>query len=233
MWLGAAFMTCVAGNDDWQAAYDSAGAGGLMNQAFQGHGPHVNGFGKFVQLVLVLSTIAVTIPNLYSMGLSMQNVGMWAVKVPRFVWTTIGFVIFTVAAIAGREHFASILENFLNCLAYWYTPKRKYSNNRVVPWTTIVCLENWWFRRGGRNPYQLDLWWTQKGLPYGIAALASFACSVVLAIMAMSQVWYVGPIAIAAGGEPYGVDLGWCLALGMSLLTYPPFRYLELKYTGK
>jgi hypothetical protein len=51
--------------------------------------------------------------------------------------------------------------------------------------------------------------------------------------MAMSQVWYVGPIAIAAGGEPYGVDLGWCLALGMSLLTYPPFRYLELKYVGR
>jgi hypothetical protein len=92
-----------------------------MNQAFQGHGPHVNGYGKFVQFVLVLSNIAVTIPNLYSMGLSMQNVGMWAVKVPRFIWTTIGFVVFTVAAIAGREHFASILENFLNCLAYWYT----------------------------------------------------------------------------------------------------------------
>jgi purine-cytosine permease-like protein len=126
MWLGAAFMTCVPGNDDWQAAYDSAGAGGLMNQAFQGHGPHVNGFGKFVQFVLVLSTIAVTIPNLYSMGLSMQNVGMWAVKVPRFIWTTIGFVVFTVAAIAGREHFASILENFLNCLAYWYTSLRTY-----------------------------------------------------------------------------------------------------------
>jgi purine-cytosine permease-like protein len=114
-------MTCVPGNDEWQAAFDSAGAGGLMNQAFQGHGPAVNGFGKFVQFVLVLSTIAVTIPNLYSMGLSMQNVGMWAVKVPRFIWTTIGFVVFTVAAIAGREHFASILENFLNCLAYWYT----------------------------------------------------------------------------------------------------------------
>ena len=120
MWLGAAFMTCVAGNASWQDAFDNAGAGGLMNEAFQGHGSAVNGFGKFVQLVLVLSTIAVTIPNLYSMGLSMQNLGMWAIKVPRFVWTTIGFVIFTVAAIAGREHFASILENFLNCLAYWY-----------------------------------------------------------------------------------------------------------------
>jgi purine-cytosine permease-like protein len=119
MWLGAAFMTCAANNQEFTDAFNTAGAGGLMNQAFQGHGAGVNGFGKFVQFVLVLSTVAVTIPNLYSMGLSMQNVGMWAVKVPRFVWTTIGFIIFTVAGIVGRDHFATILTNFLNCLAYW------------------------------------------------------------------------------------------------------------------
>jgi len=57
--------------------------------------------------------------------------------------------------------------------------------------------------------------------------------SAVLAVMGMAQIWYVGPIAIAAGGEPYGVDLGWCLALGLALLTYPPLRYLELHYVGR
>jgi purine-cytosine permease-like protein len=94
-------------------------------------------------------------------------------------------------------------------------------------------MENWIFRRNGRHPYQLDLWWSQKGLPYGIAASVSWACSVVLAIMSMSQVWWVGPIAIAAGGEPYGIDLGWEVSLGLSLLMYPPLRYLELKKFGK
>jgi purine-cytosine permease-like protein len=102
-----------------------------------------------------------------------------------------------------------------------------------VPWTAIVLVENFWFRRNGKNPYELDLWWSQKGLPYGIAAASAFACSVVLAVMSMSQAWYVGPIAIAAGGPPFGVDLGWCLGLGTALVTYPPFRYLELKYFKK
>ncbi len=94
MALGAALATTIPGNNAFQAAFDTAGVGGLMDESF--------------------------IPDLYSLGLSMQNVGMWAVKVPRFIWTSIGFVVSTVAAIAGRDHFATILENFLNCLAYWY-----------------------------------------------------------------------------------------------------------------
>lgn len=48
--------------------------------------------------------------------------------------------------------------------------------------------------------------------------------------MSMSQVWYVGPIALAAGGSSQGVDLGWCMSLGLALIIYPPLRYLELKY---
>lgn len=120
MALGAALATTIPGSDAFKAAFDAAGVGGLMDESFKGHGSGFYGFGKFVQLVLVLSTIAVIIPDLYSLGLSMQNVGMWAVKVPRFIWTSIGFVVSTVATIAGRDHFATILENFLNCLAYWY-----------------------------------------------------------------------------------------------------------------
>ena len=68
-------------------------------------------------------------------------------------------------------------------------------------------------------------------MPSGIAATSAWACSVVLAIMSMSQVWYVGHIAMAAGGAPYGVDLGWCNSFGLALILYPPFRYLELKYS--
>jgi purine-cytosine permease-like protein len=239
MILGAALATTIPGNPTFADAFETAGTGGLMNASFTGYNSAVYGFGKFIQLILVLSTIAVTIPNVYSLALSVQNVGPWCVKVPRFIWTTLGFIVFTVAGIAGRDHFATILENFLNCLAYWYPiptykPILNTSNlRRVVPWTTIVVLEMWWFRRGGRNPMNLDLWWSQKGVPYGFAAITTWACSVVLAIMSMSQVWYVGPIAIAAGGAPYGVDLGWCNSLALALVLYPPLRYLELWKFGK
>ena len=120
MWLGAALATAIPSSQSYQVAFNSSGVGGLMDNSFKGYGSAAYGFGKFVQLMLVLSTIAVTIPSIYSLGLSVQNAGMWAVKIPRVVWSTIGFVISTVAAIAGRAHFATILGTFLNCLAYWY-----------------------------------------------------------------------------------------------------------------
>jgi purine-cytosine permease-like protein len=82
---------------------------------------------------------------------------------------------------------------------------------RVSPWGTIVLLEHYLFRR--TRGYNLDIWWSQKGLPYGVAGFSSFACSEVIAVLSMSQVWYVGPIALAAGGPPYGMDLGWCLVI--------------------
>jgi len=124
MWLGAGLMTTTLVNTDFANAYAVAGIGGLMDQSFMGYGSAAYGFGKFVQLVLVFSTVALIIPSIYSTALSMQNVGMWAVKIPRFVWATVAFVVFTVAAIAGREHFASVLSNFLNCLGYWYASHR-------------------------------------------------------------------------------------------------------------
>jgi hypothetical protein len=60
----------------------------------------------------------------------------------------------------------------------------------------------------------------------------------------MSQVWYVGPIALAAGGEPYawtwvGV---WYVPIFTHLIiqtaalagvTCRPLRYLDLKYFGR
>jgi len=113
-------MTATINNTTFSNAYNVAGLGGLIESSFEGRNSAVYGFGKFVQLGLVFSTIASVVPTLYSTALSMQNVGMWAVKIPRFIWNTIAFIVITVAAIAGRQHFAEVLSNFLNCLSYWY-----------------------------------------------------------------------------------------------------------------
>jgi purine-cytosine permease-like protein len=122
MWLGAALITATINNTTFTNAYNVAGIGGLMDASFQGRGSTVHGFGKFVQLGLVMSTIASVIPCFYSAALSIQNVGTWAVKIPRFAWNTIAFITVTIAAVTGRQHFAAILTNFLNCLSYWYSP---------------------------------------------------------------------------------------------------------------
>lgn len=51
-------MTTTINNTDFADAYAVAGIGGLMDQSFVGYGAAAYGFGKFVQLVLVFSTVA-------------------------------------------------------------------------------------------------------------------------------------------------------------------------------
>jgi purine-cytosine permease-like protein len=103
--------------------------------------------------------------------LSAQVLGNWAVKIPRFLWTLFGVIVYVVAAVAGRNHFATILDSFLLCMGYWFTP-----------FFVVVFTEHLVFRR---QVYDLENWANPKALPLGIAAFVSFAAGVVLAIMGM------------------------------------------------
>ena len=111
------------------------------------------------------------------------------------------------------------MEDFLNVIAYWLTP-----------FLAIVFLEHICFRRG--YAYDISAWDDPKKLPYGFAALSVFIIGTVLAILCMSQTWWVGPIALAVGNPPYGTDISWELALGVTTVLYVPLRWLERKYTG-
>jgi NCS1 nucleoside transporter family len=215
-WLGAAAMTAAMTNPDWADAYAASGMGGLLGMCVASSG----GFGKFCLVLLAFSIVANNIPNNYSLALSAQVLGNWAIKIPRFIWTFVGVIVYVVAAVAGREHFSSILDSFLLCMGYW-----------ASPYSMIIFMEHLIFRR--RDGYNLDSWNDKHGLPLGAAAVFSFAVAVVMAVMGMSQEWYVGPIALAAGGAPYGADLGFELSIGTALLLYPPLRYLEKKYYGR
>lgn len=103
--------------------------------------------------------------------MSAQVIGNWAVKVPRFLWTLAGVVVYVIAAVAGRNHFATILDSFLLCMGYWFTP-----------FFVVVFIEHLFFRK---QVYNLEDWANKKNLPVGLAAFFSFACGVVLAIMGM------------------------------------------------
>lgn len=140
-------------------------------------------------------------------------------KVPRLLWTLLGGVIFLVAAVAGRDHLQEVMEDFLNVIAYWLTP-----------FLAIMFLEHICFRRG--YDYELSAWNDPSKLPPGIAAIVVFCIGTVLAILCMSQTWYVGPIALAVGNAPYGTDISWELALGATVVLYIPLRWLERKYFG-
>jgi len=208
-------MTATVNNPDWAEAYKTGSIGGLLGQALA----PVGGFGKFCLVLLALSIVANNIPNNYSLGLSAQVIGNWATKIPRFVWTLVGVIVYVIAAVAGREHFSTILDSFLLCMGYWLTP-----------FFVVIFEEHLLFRR---QVYNLEDWANRKNLPLGAAASFAFSAGVVLAVMGMSQEWYVGPLALKAGGPPYGADIGFELGCGTTALLYPPLRYLEKKYFGR
>lgn len=214
-WLGAAAMTAAVVDPKWTAAYDASNIGGLLGMCLQSLG----GFGKFCLIFLAFTIVTSIIPNNYSIGLSAQVLGGCAVKIPRFLWTLVGVLVYVIAAVAGREHFSAILDSFLNCMGYWSTP-----------YALIIFQEHLLFKRG---EYNLDSWNDKSGLPLGIAAFASWSGAIIVAVMSMSQNWYVGPIALAVGGAPQGADIGFELSVVACLLLYSPLRYLEKKKTGR
>ena len=79
----------------------------------------------------------------------MQSLGRPFAMVPRFFWTFLAFVIYTVAGVAGREHFSEILSNFLSILSYW-----------TAFFIVVVAEEHFIFRRPGGmlGGYNLDDW---------------------------------------------------------------------------
>ena len=112
--LGAAVFTATSingGDNIYAEGYKASGTGGLLGAVLF---PPLGGFGKFCLVVLALSIIANNCPNIYSVALSMQVLGRWTQRVPRFVWTFIGTCIYVAIAIPGYTHFEAVLENFMN-----------------------------------------------------------------------------------------------------------------------
>ncbi|OAX38115.1 hypothetical protein K503DRAFT_866381 [Rhizopogon vinicolor AM-OR11-026] len=215
--LGAALMTIT--DPAYVSAFADGSTGALIAQVLSPWGH----FGQFILVLLALSVIANNIPNTYSAGLSIQALGRPFAIVPRFFWTFLCFVVYTVAGVAGREHFSTILSNFLSILSYW-----------TAFFIVIVAEEHFIFRRknGPLGGYNLDDYDTPSKLPLGVAGILALCFGIAGAVVGMSEVWYIGPLGKMAGAA-YGADLGFELAAAFSAVTYPPLRALEIKLTGR
>jgi NCS1 nucleoside transporter family len=218
--LGIALMTAVTGNQAFSDAYDAAGVGGMVGQVFVGYGTGVRNFGFFIEALLAFSVLGVVVTNLYSFSLNVQMISEKLMIVPRMVWSLVGGAICLAASVAGRNHLQSVMENFLNVIAYWLTP-----------FLTIVWLEHIIWRRNYQ--YDVSVWNNPRELPVGIAAFVVFVIGTVLAVLCMSQTWWVGPIALKVGNPPYGTDISWELALGATVVLYIPLRWLERRHFGR
>ncbi|KII93075.1 hypothetical protein PLICRDRAFT_101790 [Plicaturopsis crispa FD-325 SS-3] len=228
--LGATLMTIT--DEAYVDAFTNGSTGGLLSQVLS---PWKGG-GKFILFLLAFSVIANNIPNTYSAGLSMQSLGRPFALIPRFFWTFLAFVIYTVAGVAGREHFSEILSNFLSILSYW-----------TAFFIVIVAEEHFIFRRsaggyeedvkvrrraGRMGGYNLDDWDSPTKLPMGFAGIIAGCFGVAGAVVGMAEVWYIGPLGKLAGTE-FGADLGFELAAGFAAVAYAPLRWLEIRLTGR
>ncbi|KAG1723685.1 permease for cytosine/purines, uracil, thiamine, allantoin-domain-containing protein [Suillus lakei] len=214
--LGAALMTIT--DPAYVAAFGAGSTGGLIAQVLSPWGH----FGQFILVLLALSVIANNIPNTYSAGLSMQALGRPFAIIPRFFWVLLAFVAYTVAGVAGREHFSTILSNFLRILSDW-----------TAFFIMIVAEEHFIFRRknGPLGGYNLDDYDTPSKLPVGVAGILAGCFGVAGAVIGMSQAGHrrcIGPL-----GEMVGAEIGFELAAAFSAVTYLPLRALEIRLTGR
>jgi purine-cytosine permease-like protein len=214
--LGAAVMTAAANPDNgYESAYISSGIGGLLAAVLV---PPLGGFGQFCLVILALSIIANNCPNIYSVSLSLQLMARWTQRVPRFIWTFIGTVVYVAIAIPGYNHFQTVLENFMLIIAYW-----------LAIYEGISLSEHVVFRRG-MSGYRPEHYLDQSKLPPGFAAMLAFCFGAMGAVLGLSQVWYIGPIGKLCGSPPFGGDVGFELAFAFSAISYCVLRYFEKAY---
>jgi purine-cytosine permease-like protein len=186
-------------------------------------------FGTFLVALLALSTVANNIPNDYSLGLSMQVLGKAFMRVKRYVWTLIGAVVYiaialTLVAIGGN--FNQTLDSFMLLVAYW-----------LGPYAIILIIEHFVFRHGR---YNVDDWNTPSRLPLGWAAIVSMVFGLIGAGLGFAQVFTVNgvtnPITGPIGGlinQPYGMDVGFELAVVFAGIAYLILRRIEINSSEK
>ena len=192
--IGIGLASGVATNAAYATAYN-AGQGALLAEGFSS----LNGFGRFLGVVIALGLIANVIAPTYSSGIDFQILSLAFQRIPRFVWNTAGVIIYTVCALAGRDHLSEIFTNFLALMGYW-----------VAIWIAITIEEQVIFRRN--TGYDWSAWNDEAKLPIGLAAFIAFLVGWAGAILCMAQVWYIGPIARLVGEN--GADV-------RSVLIYP------------
>ncbi|KAH9826741.1 glycoside hydrolase/deacetylase [Teratosphaeria destructans] len=201
--MGTGLASGIANKASWAEAHEVS-PGALLVAGFDDLGA----FGNFCAVILMLGVAANNVPGTYSSGLSFQCLGSYAARVPRMVWNSFAVIVYTICACLGKNHLYEIFEDFLALMGYW------------------SCI---WV--AAHLPDELNDWNDRTKLPVGLAALVAFAIGWVGAVVGMDQVYFVGPVAELIGDS--GADIGLYIGCPLAALTFPPLRWLELKYIGR
>ncbi|KAH3685022.1 hypothetical protein WICPIJ_004002 [Wickerhamomyces pijperi] len=237
--LGLILSNLSMTNEAFIEGYADYGMGGLLNAGFS----RFHGFGKFCAIVLLLSLIANNIINTYSAAFSIQLLGIWFARIPRWLWVIGISATYLAATLVGRDHFSVILGNFLPMIGYWISMyfimlleenlifrdhflhlfTKEFPEGQTKEKFTPLSL------RSKRQNYNWNKWNDFKVLTNGYAAFISFLAGVAGCVLGMSQVYYIGVIAKNIGDG----DIGMWLSMGFTGVLYPGLRYLELKKFGR
>lgn len=252
--LGLLLASVAAVYEPWTDAYNEYGMGGLLHAGFE----RWNGFGKFCVVVLILSLISNNIINTYSAAFSIQLSSVFAARVPRWFWSLFCTGVYLLCALVGRNHFSTILGNFLPMIGYWISmyfillleenlifrrhflhlyikefPRGKTEDAEPEVGTSSPMNLHKIKRRllASRNRYNWDMWNNYDVLTHGYAATFAFLCGVAGVVVGMAQAYWIGPIAAKFGES--GGDIAMWLSMAFSGIIYPWCRYLELKKYGR
>jgi purine-cytosine permease-like protein len=149
-----------------------------------------------------------------------QNFGPWAIRIPRIVLVTFGYIAAIIVGCLASRFFSDTLQTFLSVIGYW-----------TVIHLVIVAEEHLIFRRNRWSMYDWDAWESPDLLPFGYGAIIAFAFGVAGALLGIKTAWFVGPIAKLIGAK--GANIGHELTFALTAITFPIFRWAEKKYTGK
>jgi NCS1 nucleoside transporter family len=166
-----------------------------------------------VIFLLAFSTVANNVPNDYSFALSTQVLG---ISVRRWILTIAGAVAYVALAFYGKDHFGPKLEGFLLLIAYW-----------LGAWNAIVLIEH----RLRKGNYPVQDYATASKLPPGIAAVVSMVVGLAVAALGVNQtalINYQGPLSVQLGGQNFGADIGFPLAIVTSGVLYVILRRWEM-----
>ncbi|KAL9608571.1 MAG: hypothetical protein Q9167_006604 [Letrouitia subvulpina] len=200
--LGVGLASAIPSVPSYSAAYETSQGALIVVPLLEQLN---NGFARFLGVIIVLGLIANTVAPTYSSGIDLQILSNSFERVPRIFWNTVCVIIYTVCALAGRDHLAEIFTNFLSLMGYWCAIYIAITIEEQVFFRTAFGFRGRREWRGWGKGYDWSMWNQKEELPRGLAAMAAFLVGWAGAILCMAQVWYRGPIADRVG--EYGADL--------------------------
>ncbi|KAK7683805.1 hypothetical protein QCA50_013181 [Cerrena zonata] len=208
--IGAAFTAAAPYVTTWQEGLGNGNdVGGLVGAILAPAG----GFGKFLLVLLALSTPSACAPTLYTVCTSFMTISTVFAKIPRSIIAVVSTAILIPVAIVGATHFYATFVQILSFIGYW-----------LAPFTAIVITEHILFRKMKWANYDVLRCWNKPALlPSCLPALITFAITIGVVVLCMEQEWWTGPVAKAGTGD-IAMIVGFIVASG----TFALLRSLEL-----